>query len=102
MLNLTKTISIVGYDVSSDEKQLLFKTSFQCIKCKHVQNCASPKDCNFINYIRQRVPNTVYNCNLDDPVLNISIANSGGDVHALRTIVRAKRLRTFKPQLRCR
>ena len=76
MLNLNKTISIVGYDVSSDEKQLLFKTSFQCIKCKHVQNCASPKDCNFINYIRQRVPNTVYNCNLDDPVLNISIANS--------------------------
>ena len=102
MLNCEKTITIVGYNVSSPEKQILFTTAFQCIKCKHVQNCVSPKDCNFINYIRQRVPNTVYNYKLDNPVLNIIIVNSNGDTHALRTIVRAKRLRTFKPQLRCR
>lgn len=102
MLNRDKTISIIGYDVSTSEKQVSFKVSFRCIKCKHVQNCVNPQDCNFINYIKQRVPNTVYNYELNNPVLSINIANSGDDTRALRTIIRAKKMRTFKPLLRCK
>ena len=102
MLNTDRVVTIVGYDVSQETKDILFRTSFHCNRCKHVQNCINPQDCNFAQYICQRIPSTVYKYDLETPVLNINIVNANDETHALRTIARAKKLRTIKPELRCR
>lgn len=93
MLNKDKTINIICYDVSGMEKHICLEMSFQCNKCKNLQDCKDVKKCRFVNYIRQRIPKSKYNYNLENPVLKMLFFNPDDYMKIVRTIISAKKMR---------
>lgn len=100
--NANRVINITGYDVSDVHAETVFTTSFHCAKCKKLYQCGGAKNCEFIKYIQTRVANATYSYDLPTPTLSILLPNFAACNDAIKTIKRAKRLRTFKPLLRCK
>ncbi|MBQ8294708.1 MAG: hypothetical protein IJX89_04970 [Alphaproteobacteria bacterium] len=100
--NSKRYIRITGYDISEPRVETAFTAVFHCSKCKNIHSCRDIENCAFVKYIRTRIDNTTFAYDVENPTLAILIPNAKACDYAMQVTKRAKRLRTFKPLLRCR
>ena len=93
--NLEKTINITGYNTQHTLAEKMFSATFRCCNCKHIQECADVEKCTFVKYIQDRITDTVYECKTVNPQLTIILNNPDACQKAMRTIIRAKKLRSY-------
>ena len=97
MQNKDRIINIFCYDTMHPKQQIFLIWVFPCQLCKHLKSCHSAQDCRFVNYIRERFPNTTYEYNLEKPLLNVYTKNTSDTfMNIVRTINRSERMRLSK------
>ena len=72
----------------------VYLAHYYCAKCKNVHECQNQANCHFVDYVRERIPQTTYKINSDMSVLTAFVANDAAHARALNIIHRAQRMRS--------
>ena len=92
--NLERKIKVVVYLGEKTDRNATYMVRYHCLNCKNVATCKNPSECDFVRYVRERLPQTQYNYSIDMPQLYIVISNDTEKQRAVRVLNRAQRLRT--------
>lgn len=92
--NLERKIKVVVYLCEKTDRNATYMVRYHCLNCKNVATCKNPSECDFVRYVRERLPQTQYNYSIDMPQLHIVISNEAEKQRAVRVLNRAQRLRT--------
>ena len=92
--NLERKIKVVVYLGEKIDRNATYMVRYHCLNCKNVSICKNPSECDFVRYVRERLPQTQHNYSIDMPQLHIVVANDTEKQRAVRVLNRAQRLRT--------
>lgn len=92
---LNRSIKVI---VTQDDKPV-YIAHYHCAKCKSVHECPNPANCHFVDYVRERIPQTTYKLNGVAPLLTVFVPDEAARTRALNVINRAQRLRSNRATL---
>lgn len=97
MLNNTgRKIKVIGYTQTQEPRKVAFISFYRCEKCNDFPLCKNPINCNFVEYIRSRLPHNQvnYSCKNNTPILRLDLPTTEAREHAHQIMLRAQKLRT--------
>lgn len=98
--NLERKIKVTVYQGDESNNTIVYMVRYHCQKCKKVTECVNSTRCEFVRYVRERMPKTQYSYAVDFPQLHVIVKDDAEKQRALKVIERAQRLRTNRGIMR--